>query len=137
MVHFYSEEVELPEFDKGKIKEWISKVIASYDKMPGEISYIFCNDEHILEVNRQFLNHDFYTDIITFDYSSSGIVSGDIYISLDTIKSNSELLNTGFPNELLRVIIHGILHLCGFGDKTPEEEKLMHEKEDKALQLIF
>lgn len=137
MVHFYSEEVELPEFDKGKIKEWISKVIASYDKMPGEISYIFCNDEHILEVNRQFLNHDFYTDIITFDYSSSDIVSGDIYISLDTIKSNSELLNTGFPNELLRVIIHGILHLCGFGDKTPEEEKFMHEKEDKALQLIF
>ena len=136
MIRFLSENIGLPAINQALVTDWIRQVAAKYKKKPGEINYMFCNDERILEVNKQFLQHDFYTDIITFDYSSSSIISGDIYISIDTVASNSKTLGISFETELHRVIIHGILHLCGFGDKTPEEEKAMHKREDEALQLL-
>ncbi|MBP5136823.1 MAG: rRNA maturation RNase YbeY, partial [Paludibacteraceae bacterium] len=102
----------------------------------GDICYIFCSDEKILEVNRQFLQHDYYTDIITFDYTENGKINGDIFISVDTVKSNAEKFNVTYDNELMRVIIHGVLHLTGQNDKTPETEKVMHQKEDIALEEL-
>lgn len=131
-------DVEHPEpliLDETKLETWINKVIASHNKEQGAIAYLFCTDEKILEVNKQYLNHDYYTDIITFDYCEDNIVSGDMFISIDTVKSNAILFNTSFEQELLRVIIHGILHLCGFGDSTEEEEAKMRTLEDLALLL--
>lgn len=102
----------------------------------GELSYLFCDDEKILEVNRHYLRHDFYTDIITFDYSEGEIISGDILISLETVRSNSQKYQTAWQEELRRVIIHGVLHLCGLKDKTREEEKSMRVAEEEALKLL-
>jgi len=136
MINFFAENITLPKIPKRKIAAWIKLVAQNYNKKIGEIAYIFCDDEKILEINRQYLKHDYFTDIITFDYSEKDTISGDIFVSLDTVKSNSEKFNTLYDNELYRVIIHGILHLCGQNDKTPEEEKIMREKEDEALDLI-
>jgi rRNA maturation RNase YbeY len=110
-------------------------VAAQYNKRVGEIAYIFCSDEEILRINRQYLQHDYYTDIITFDYSEDDVISGDLFISLETVKSNSEQFKTEYSEELARVMIHGVLHLCGFKDKTPKDEKIMREKENSALIL--
>ena len=117
-------------------QRWIRAVAAGYGFDTGDINFIFCDDEKILEVNRQFLGHDYYTDVITFDYSSPTRISGDIYISLDTIQSNAEQLGIPFEDELLRIIIHGVLHLTGQGDKTPETKAQMTAKEDAALALL-
>ena len=136
MITFYSENITLPKIPKRKIAAWVKLVAQNYNKKIGEIAYIFCDDEKILEINRQYLKHDYFTDIITFDYSEKDKISGDIFISLDTIKTNSEKFKTLYENELYRVIIHGILHLCGQKDKSPEEEKIMRQKEDEALGLI-
>ena len=125
----------MPAIDKSKVKNWIKAVAESYGRKTGDVSYIFCNDERILQVNNQYLQHDYYTDIITFDYSTAKTISGDIFISLDTVKSNSEAFNTDYSTELHRIIIHGILHLCGNDDKTPELRAQMTEKENLALQL--
>ena len=125
----------MPAIDKSKVKNWIKAVAESYGRKTGEVSYIFCNDERILQVNNHYLQHDYYTDIITFDYSTAKTISGDIFISLDTVKSNSEAFNTDYSTELHRIIIHGILHLCGNDDKTPELRAQMTEKENLALQL--
>lgn len=135
-ITFHSDEIEFPNIDKGKVSEWIRKVASKYNKKIGELSYLFCNDEKILEVNLQYLQHDFYTDIITFDYSEKDKISGDIYISLDTVKTNSQLFNTEFSNELHRVIIHGVLHLCGVNDLTDEQEMEMRAAEEEALILL-
>ena len=108
----------------------------SYGKKVGDIAYIFCDDEKILEVNRQYLQHDYYTDIITFDYTEDNVISGDLFISLDTVRSNSEEQGTVYEEELHRVIIHGILHLCGINDKGPGERELMEQAENKALSLL-
>ena len=108
----------------------------TYGKSTGEISYMFCNDEKIIEINRRFLQHDYYTDIITFDYSEGLVISGDIFISLDTVRSNSQMYNVSFEEELYRVIIHGILHLCGMTDDSATEEKEMREAENRALELL-
>ncbi len=116
-------------------RRWIRAVAADYGCSVGNINYIFCDDERILEVNRQFLGHDYYTDVITFDYSSANHLSGDIYISLDTVKSNAEEVGVSFEEELRRIIIHGVLHLTGQGDKTPETKAQMTAKEEKALAL--
>ena len=116
-------------------RRWIRAVAATYGCSVGNINYIFCDDERILEVNRQFLGHDYYTDVITFDYSSANHLSGDIYISLDTVKSNAEDVGVPFEAELRRIIIHGVLHLTGQGDKTPETKAQMTAKEEKALAL--
>ncbi len=136
MIEFFNEDVSLPDVLSANTKIWILKVIESHNFVAGDINYKFCSDEHILEVNKQFLNHDYYTDIITFDYCFSNVVSGDLVISTETVLSNSKLLNVDFNTELHRVIIHGILHLIGFKDKTSEEQREMRNQEDKALSLL-
>ena len=108
---------------------------ADYGRKVGDIGYLFCDDEKILEVNREYLQHDYYTDIITFDYDEDDIISGDLVISLDTVRSNAELFNKTYEEELYRVIIHGILHLCGINDKGPGEREIMEAAEDKALKM--
>ena len=112
-ISFYSEEIDLPAINQEAVREWVRAVAKTYGKKAGEISYIFCSDEKILEVNRQYLQHDYYTDIITFDYTSGDKISGDLFISLDTVRTNSEAFHTDYNEELHRTIIHGILHLCG------------------------
>ena len=122
--------------ERVRIERWIRAVAAGYGFAVGDITYIFCSDERILEVNRQFLQHDYYTDIITFDYSTPSRISGDIYISLDTVASNAQELGIAFEDELLRILIHGVLHLTGQGDKTPETKAVMTAKEDAALAIL-
>ena len=133
MIQYIAEEIELPAIEKRNISRWIKEVATDYGKKVGEIAYIFCSDARIMEVNRQYLNHDYYTDIITFDYSEANIISGDIFISIDTVKSNAEEFGVTFNDELQRIIIHGILHLCGQDDKTPELRLEMTRKENLAL----
>jgi len=126
----------MPSIGRRATTAWLRKVAASYGKRVGEIAYIFCGDEKILEVNRQYLQHDYYTDIITFDYCEGDLLSGDIFISLDTVRSNATKFGKTYDNELHRVIIHGILHLCGINDKKPGEREIMEKEEDKALALL-
>ena len=135
MIHFSAQNTEMPALDERKVTKWIKAVAADYGFAVGNINYIFCSDERELEVNREFLGHDYYTDIITFDYSTASTLNGDIFISLDTVRSNAEQLNIPFDQELLRILIHGILHLTGQGDKTPETKIQMTAKEDKALAM--
>lgn len=123
----------MPALDERKIGKWIRSVAAEYGFSVGNINYIFCSDERELEVNRQFLGHDYYTDVITFDYSTPTTLNGDIFISLDTVRSNAEMVSTSFDHELLRILIHGVLHLTGQGDKTPETKVQMTQKEESAL----
>lgn len=134
MIQYIAEEVKLPTIQKQKITRWIKDTAAAYDKKVGDIAYIFCSDERILDVNNQYLKHDYYTDIITFDYSEGSIISGDIFISVDTVRSNSEKFGVSFEDELQRILIHGILHLCGQADNTPELRAEMTRKENLALQ---
>lgn len=125
---------ELPaELRAPEAEKWLCGVIADHERICGEINYIFCNDEEILEVNRKFLGHDYYTDIITFDYDRGRMVNGDIYISLDTVKSNAELFGQPYIREFYRVLTHGVLHLCGINDKGPGEREIMEAHENRAL----
>ena len=135
-IAYYAEEVNLPTIKKKAVGDWIRKVASLYGKRTGDISYIFCSDEKILEVNKQYLQHDYYTDIISFDYTEGTKISGDLFISLDTVKSNSENFGTDYTEELHRIIIHGILHLCGINDKGPGEREIMTQKENEALALL-
>ncbi len=125
----------MPKIKKRDTSAWIKAVAQSYGKKVGDIAYIFCDDEKILEVNKQYLQHDYYTDIITFDYTEDDVISGDIFISLDTVHSNSEEQGTTYEEELHRVIIHGILHLCGIDDKGPGEREIMEAAENEALRV--
>lgn len=125
----------MPDLKKRANNSWIKAVAESYGKKAGDIAYIFVDDEKILEVNRQYLQHDYYTDIITFDYSEGKTISGDLFISLDTVRTNAQLVNSTYEEELRRVIIHGILHLCGIDDKGPGEREIMEAAENKALAL--
>lgn len=133
MIRFGSDSIEMPALDERKIGRWIRAVAAEYGFVVGNINYIFCSDERELEVNREFLGHDYYTDVITFDYSTASTLNGDIFISLDTVRSNAEMVGVPFEQELRRIIIHGVLHLTGQGDKTPETKAEMTAKEEKAL----
>lgn len=126
----------MPDFNQSRVADWIIKVTEAHNKKVGTLNYIFTDDDNILNVNRQFLQHDYYTDIITFDYSKRGVISGDMYISVDTVKSNSELQNVDYGQELMRVIIHGVLHLCGINDKAPGEREIMEAHENEALALL-
>lgn len=135
-ISYFAEEIKMPAIKKRTISQWIKTVAASYGKTVGEISYIFCNDNRILDVNRQYLQHDYYTDIITFDYTENNRISGDIFISLDTVKSNAEQYGQTFENELHRIIIHGILHLCGIKDKGEKERAEMTRCENLALEQL-
>lgn len=135
-VNYINENVAMPDIHFQLVNRWVSEVAASFDKGIGHLTYIFCSDERILEVNKQFLNHDYYTDIITFDNSRRGIITGDMYISIETVSSNANLLHKSYEEELHRVIIHGVLHLCGINDKGPGEREIMEFNEDKALNLL-
>ena len=126
----------MPKIQRRKLSTWIKQVASGYGRKVGDIAYIFCNDDKILEVNQQYLNHDYYTDIITFDYDEDDTISGDIFISIDTVRSNAEERNIPFMSELHRVIIHGILHLCGINDKGPGEREVMESSENRALALL-
>ena len=123
----------MPALDERKVTRWIRSVAADYGFSVGNINYIFCSDERELAVNREFLGPDYYTDVITFDYSTESVLNGDIFISLDTVRSNAEMVGVPYEQELHRIIIHGVLHLTGQGDKTPETKVQMTEKEEKAL----
>ncbi|MGN0211303.1 MAG: rRNA maturation RNase YbeY [Muribaculaceae bacterium] len=118
------------------VQEWIERVAADHDRVVGSLNYIFCNDEKILEVNHQYLQHDYFTDIITFDNSRRKQINGDMFISLDTVASNAELVGQPYQRELRRVIIHGVLHLCGINDKGPGEREIMEQHENAALALL-
>ena len=128
--------VSVPDIDTGVLASWIERVAASHNRIVGALTYIFCNDEKIIDVNRRFLQHDYYTDIITFDYSRGRMISGDMFISLDTVRSNAEMLKCPYEQELRRVVIHGVLHLCGIDDKGPGEREIMEQNEDKALSML-
>lgn len=136
MISYHTEDIKKPNICTRRTSAWVKNVAASYGKTIGEIAYIFCSDPYILEVNKQYLQHDYFTDVITFDYSEGNKISGDLFISLDTVKSNSEQFGTDYYEELERVIIHGILHLCGFKDKEPAEEARMREEENKAISSL-
>ena len=125
----------MPKIKKRETTAWIRAVAKSYGRRVGEVGYMFVNDDKILEVNREYLGHDYYTDVITFDYDEDDVVSGDVVISLDTVASNAHLFNKTYEEELYRVIIHGILHLCGINDKGPGEREQMEAAENKALAL--
>ncbi len=136
MIKYIADSIEMPALDERKVNRWIKAVAADYGFTVGNINYIFCSDERELEVNRQFLGHDYYTDVITFDYSTASTLNGDIFISLDTVRSNAETVGCTFERELLRILIHGVLHLTGQGDKTPETKAQMTAKEERALQMF-
>ena len=136
MIIYEAEGVKFPNIKKRETTAWIRKVAASYGLKVGEIGYMFVNDEKILEVNNQFLGHDYYTDIITFDYCEGKTISGDIYISVDTVFTNADKFGRPYDEELHRVIIHGILHLCGLNDKGPGEREIMEAAENKALDML-
>lgn len=135
MISFFIEDVDYTLKDKLKIKRWIQQTITTEGKKTGDINIIFCSDEYLLEVNKQYLNHDYYTDIITFNYNTDKI-NGDLFISLDRVGDNATQNNVPRETELLRVIIHGVLHLLGFNDKTAKEEKIIRAKEDSCLTIF-
>lgn len=136
MITYNAEDVKLPKIRKRDTTSWIKAVAAMHDRKVGEIGYMFVSDEKILEVNNQYLGHDYYTDIITFDYCEGDILNGDIVISLDTVRTNAEKFGKTYEDELNRVIIHGVLHLCGINDKGPGEREIMEDNENMALALL-
>jgi len=133
---YIATDISFPKIKRSEISRWIKLVIEQLNKKTGNITYIFCSDEEILLINKKYLNHDYYTDIITFDYSEKNVLSGDLFISLETVKSNSIKFKTDFHEELKRVMIHGILHLCNYEDNTKFQKKLMREKEEELLNLF-
>lgn len=136
MITYNIDGVRMPKFHKRKANKWIRAVAATYGRKVGEVGYMFVDDEKILETNRQYLGHDYYTDVITFDYDEGDTINGDIVISLDTVRTNSEKYAKSFDDEFRRVLIHGILHLCGINDKGPGEREIMEANENKALALL-
>ena len=136
MISYITENVKVPKLERRKINAWIKSVAAGYGKKFGEIAYIFCDDAKILEINRTYLQHDYYTDIITFDYCEGDTLHGDIFISLDMVRFNAQKFGVDFDNELHRILIHGILHLCGQDDKTLKAKAIMTEKENLALAML-
>lgn len=128
--------VEFPALDFTLIQRWLTLVAKRHNRIVGELAYIFCNDPKILEVNRQYLQHDYFTDIITFDYCRGQLLRGDMFISLDTVRSNSDIQDVSYADELNRVIVHGLLHLCGINDKGPGEREIMESHENDALKLL-
>ena len=135
MIYYQSEDITMPKIAKRKVSAWVKEVAKRHGCKVGDVSYIFCSDEKILEVNKQYLQHDYFTDIITFDYTEGKTISGDLFISLDTVRTNAEQFHASYDTELHRVIIHGILHLCGINDKGPGEREVMEKHENEALAL--
>jgi len=136
-IQFFVEDVTLPRLLKRRIGNWIKKVIVDEGKKSGEISFIFCSDSYLLEVNKKYLNHDYFTDIITFDYVENNVINGDIFISVDRVRENAIEFKTTFANELNRILIHGVLHLLGYKDKTKKDKSIMTDKEEFYLNLLI
>ena len=136
-INYQSQDIKFVLKEKRKVSKWINDVIKLHQKKLGNVSYIFCSNQYILELNQQYLNHNYFTDIITFDYCSDNKVEGDIFISIDTVLDNSHRFKTNFNDELLRVRIHGVLHLVGFSDKTAKQQKQMRVLEDEALSIFY
>lgn len=137
MILYNVDGVKMPVFPKRKVTSWIKTVAQKYEKRVGDISYIFCSDEKIIETNQTYLAHDYYTDIITFDYSENGVISGDLFISLETVATNAQKFGTHYESELYRVMIHGVLHLCGIEDKSVEARAIMEKSENEALSVLY
>lgn len=135
-IQFVNKKTRFKLKEKERIASWVERVVLMYHKFPGDIQYIFCDDTFLAEMNQQYLQHDTLTDIITFNYNSGHYISGDIFISIDRIKENAATYKTTVEDELHRVMIHGILHLCGLNDKTAKDKKLMQEKENEALEIL-
>lgn len=136
LIHFHEEDVEFKVPNEDSIAKWIENIVVWHDKNLKELNFIFCSDEYLIEINKQFLNHHFYTDIITFDNSDQSIdIEGDIFISIERVRENAQKLNNPFIEELHRVLIHGVLHLLGHHDSSPEEKALMRKTEDHYLTL--
>ena len=135
MITYSTENVSMPKIRRRDTTAWIRRVAATYGRTVGEVGYLFCDDDKIIEVNREYLGHDYYTDIITFDYCEGTRINGDLVISLDTVRSNAQLFHKPYEEELYRVIIHGILHLCGINDKGPGEREIMEAAENRALAM--
>ena len=136
MITFFAQDTDMPALQARRMKAWIKAVAEGHGKRVGDVGYCFCSDSHILEVNNQYLGHDYYTDIITFDYCEGDRLDGDIFISLDTVRSNAQKFGTDYEDELHRVLIHGILHLCGIDDKGPGDREVMEAEENQALELL-
>ena len=136
MIRFLTHDIPMPEFDTQRAVVWLRAVAADYGFAVGNLNYIFCSDEHILEVNRQFLSHDYFTDVITFDYSTRSTLAGDVFISVDTVASNAEQFGCSFQDELHRILVHGLLHLTGQNDKQPDDKQEMTRKENQALRKL-
>ena len=136
MITYNTDGVKMPKIRKRDTSAWIRAVAAAHGYKVGEVGYMFVDDEKILEVNNEYLGHDYYTDVITFDYDEGDVINGDIVISLDTVRTNAEQFGKTYDDELHRVIIHGILHLCGINDKGPGEREIMEENENKALAML-
>lgn len=135
-INYFAEDVSIPKIRRKLTSGWIKNTIVSEGKITGDISFIFCSDDYLLEVNRKFLQHDYFTDIITFDYVDNNHISGDIFISVDRVKENAVMFSKTFENELYRILIHGILHLLGYKDKEIRNKVLMTEKEDFYLNML-
>ncbi len=136
MINLFFEDVEIPDLDSEFFINWLSRTCAEEDKVLEEVNLIFCSDEYLLKMNVEYLQHDYYTDIISFDYCEEDRILGDLFISKDRVLDNAEQNNVTFVSELQRVIVHGVLHLCGYKDKSEDEEKLMRSKEDYYLSKI-
>ena len=137
MIRFFNKDIKFTLTDKLLLKKWIKEVVSSYGNRVGDINIILCDDPSILEINNQFLGHDYYTDIITFDYTEENVINGELYISIDTVRANAQEYGQSFPDELHRVIIHGILHLCGLDDHCDEDIKEMREAENLSLEKLL
>jgi len=134
---YFTEDVPFPKLKRRKTSDWVKKVIISEGKSVGDISFIFCSDTYLLDVNRKYLSHDYFTDIITFDYVDNKIISGDIFISTDRINDNAKEFSTTFENEIHRILVHGVLHLLGYKDKSKKDKVLMTEKENYYLKVLL
>ena len=137
MINFFFEETDEFDVNDLNVEKNIETVLANENRTLGEVNYIFCSDDYLLNINKQYLNHDYYTDVISFDYSEDGIISGDIFISVDTVKDNAKEYEVEFKKELARVMVHGVLHFIGYKDKTEEDAKLMRQKENQYLPLFI
>lgn len=134
-IHFFQEDVSFRLLHQRKLRSWIIECVSHYTKVVGDLNYIFCSDAYLLEMNKEHLQHDYETDIITFDYSDNETVSGDLFISLDRVIDNAKTLKVKRQDELHRVMIHGVLHLAGFKDKNPQDQAEMRSQEDYCLSL--
>jgi rRNA maturation RNase YbeY len=135
-IRFFNEDVNFPDIRKRVVSAWLKEIISLHDKKVGDISIIFCSDSYLLDVNKQYLEHDYFTDIITFDYVEGNMISGDIFISVDRVLENSKLFKVSFSEELHRIMAHGVLHLLGYKDKCDEDKVMMTEKENFSLRLL-